>query len=130
MPLTPITDPRISWIPMLEDDDGSRPSHKRKPTPWTASRSNDRPDISGLPTKADIKEGLKRLREAEAQYKRILETAKRVAAIFQRYNTRKRHSQIKAANQRLREEMKAYRHNGAGAVPDKPESVPPLLEAS
>jgi hypothetical protein len=113
----PVTDPRLSWIPPLEDQPVRR-SHKRKATPWTASRSASTAGTTlDQPTEADVKRELALLRQDKAQYEAILETRRRVEVVIKGVNDRIRHNQIKAANRRLREAMANYRHKPAQAVP-------------
>ncbi|WP_447603950.1 hypothetical protein [Nitrospira sp. Nam80] len=49
---------------------------------------------------------------------------KRMEALLKRINSRIRRNEIKAANQRLREEIKAYRHKTDEAVSGNPISSP------
>lgn len=113
----PVTDPRLSWIPPLEDQPPIRRSHKRKPTPWTASRTaSTAGDSLDRPTRADVKREWALLREEKANYERTLELKKRVERWAKGVHDWARHGEIKAANRRLREEMASYRHKPAEAV--------------
>jgi hypothetical protein len=119
---TPITDPRLSWIPPLEDQPKRR-SRKRKGAPWTASRSPAQP--SDEPTEADVQRELELMWAAEADCERMLELEKRVKAWLKRVQVGVMRDELKTANRRMREEMANYRHPPHVAGPDGAEAAPP-----